>query len=167
MGVYYLLVLLALAFIFIKMTPNVVLVALHNPVIMFLSILFLLWTTTLSPKLGVLGLLWIGGLYLERNRQTLYLAASAQGPSTLEGDRTMPVSPSQFGPSYMRPSVGSHAFAPSEDATCDEVAGAAAWSAVGRSINHKAPLRTVPPGAATMEVLNSGSGWWRQMFGEF
>ena len=166
MGLNYLLGILALAFIFIRITPHVVLVALHNPVIMILTIAFLLWTTTQSPKLGVLGLLWIGGLYLERNRQTLYIANS-NGPSTLEGDSTMPVSPSQYAPGFMRPSVGTHAFTPSEDASCDDAAGAAPWSAVGRSINHKAPLTTVPPGAATMDVLNGGSGWWRQMFGAF
>lgn len=166
MGVSYLLVIIALAFIFIRMTPHIVLVALHNPVIMIMTIAILLWLTTLSPKLGVLGLLWIGGLYLERNRQTLYIASS-QGPSTLEGDRTMPTSPSQYAPSYMRPSVGTHAFTPSEDNSCNDAAGAAPWSAVGPSINHKAPLTTVPPGAATMDVLNGGSGWWRQMFGAF
>ena len=137
-----------LAFIFIKMTPNVVMVALHNPVIMIITLFALLWMTTQSPKLGVLGLLYIGGLYLERNRRTLYKANQLDhGPGApLDADPTMPRSPSQYVPRFNRPMTDDYDYEPS-DAT-DE------WAPVGSSINHKdPPLTTVPPGYATIKYL--------------
>ena len=137
-----------LAFIFIKMTPHIVIVALHNPVIMILSVFALLWMTTQSPKLGVLGLLYIGGLYLERNRRTLYkanLLDHGHG-APLDADPTMPRSPSQFVPRFNRPMTDDYDYDPT-DAT-DE------WAPVDSSINHKAPpLTTVPPGYATIKYL--------------
>ncbi len=139
---------IVISFVAIKMTPHVVMVALHNPVIMIISIFALLWLTTQSPKLGVLGLLLIGGLYLERNRRTLYrvnqLDYSTGAP--LNADPTMPRSPSQFIPRFNRPITDDYEYDP-VDAT-DE------FSPVDASINHKAPpLTTVPPGYATIKYL--------------
>ena len=137
-----------LAFVFIKMTPNIVMVALHNPVIMLITLFVLLWMTTQSPKLGVLGLLWIGGLYLERNRRTLYKANQLDhGPGApLNDDPTMPRSPSQYIPRFNRPMTDNYDYDPM-DAT-DE------FSPVDSSINHKSPpLTTVPPGYATIKYL--------------
>lgn len=131
-----------LAFIFIKLTPHVVIVALHNPVIMIMTLFVLLWMTSQSPKLGVLGLLWIGGLYLERNRRTLYRANQLDA---MMHDSTMPRSPSQVIPRFNRPSVDNYQYDPI-DAT-DE------WAPVGSSINHKTPLTTVPPGYETIKYL--------------
>ncbi len=137
-----------LAFIFIKMTPHVVMVALHNPVIMIITLFILLWMTTQSPKLGVLGLLWIGGLYLERNRRTLYKANQLDHGhgAPLNDDPTMPRSPSQYIPRFNRPMTDNYDYDP-VDAT-DE------FSPVDSSINHKSPpLTTVPPGYATIRYL--------------
>jgi hypothetical protein len=149
-----LLVLLALAFIFIKFTPYPVLVALHNPVIMVLTLVILLALTTRAPKLGVLGLLYIGGLYLERNRVTLAramsLTGSGPGPA-LSQDPTMPVSPSQRSVPYDWPSYASHSFKPSADCDVD----GNEWSPVAPSMDHKRPpLITVPPGYATKAYLD-------------
>ncbi len=148
-----LLVLLALAFVFIKYTPYPVLVALHNPVIMVLTIIILLALTTKAPKLGVLGLLYIGGLYLERNRVTLARAMSltGEGPGpALSEDPTMPRSPSQRDPAYQWPSYASHPFKPASDCDLD----GNEWSPVAPSMDHKRPpLITVPPGYATKAYL--------------
>lgn len=131
-----------LAFIFIKLTPHVIIVALHNPVIMIMTLFVLLWLTTQSPKLGTLGLLWIGGLYLERNRRTLYKANEL---ALMNNDPSMPRSPSQIIPRFNRPVVDNYEYDP-VDAT-DE------WMPVDSSINHKTPLSTVPPGYATIKYL--------------
>lgn len=168
-----LLVIIALAFVFIRSTPYVVLVALHNPVIIFLSIIVVLYLTTAHPKLGVLGLLYLGGLYLERNRVTLYkanneyLVAGGPGPALSE-DYTMPRSPSQHKPNYMMPVRDSYPYVPASD--CD-LTKAKPWfgeptlsanldgnefSPVDRSIDHKRPpLKTVAPGYATTKTLFS------------
>ncbi len=149
------------AFIFVKMTPHIVIVALHNPVIIFVSLLILLWLTTASPKLGVLGLLWLGGLYLERNRRTLYTANSQS--ALMGNDPTMPVSPSQHVPSYMKPVRVDYAFEPSSGCEAGNE-----WSPVDDTIDHKRPpLTTVPPGAATGDVLLGSGKWWRSTFGSF
>ena len=143
-----LIAIIVISFVAIKMTPHVVMVALHNPVIMIISIFVLLWLTTQSPKLGVLGLLLIGGLYLERNRRTLYKANQLDhGPGApLNDDPTMPRSPSQHVPQFNRPMTDNYDYDPM-DAT-DE------FAPVDSSINHKAPpLTTVPPGYATIKYL--------------
>jgi len=152
-----LLVIIALAFVFIRSTPYVVLVALHNPFVMFLSLIVVLYLTTAHPKLGVLGLLYIGGLYLERNRLTLYkanneyLVAGGPGPALSE-DPTMPVSPSQHRPNYMMPSRDSYPYVPASDCDLD----GNEFSPVDRSIDHKRPpLKTVAPGYATTKTLFS------------
>lgn len=143
-----LITIIVLGFVFIKMTPHIALVSLHNPVIMVITIFVLLWLTTQSPKLGVLGLLLIGGLYLERNRRTLYRANELDHSSgaPLNDDPSMPRSPSQYVPRFNRPMTDNYEFDPI-DAT-DE------WAPVDSSINHKAPpLSTVPPGYATIKYL--------------
>jgi hypothetical protein len=143
-----LIAIIVISFVAIKMTPHVVIVALHNPVIMIISIFALLWLTTQSPKMGVLGLLLIGGLYLERNRRTLYRANEMDYSSgaPLNADPTMPRSPSQFIPRFNRPMTDNYDYDP-VDAT-DE------FAPVDSSINHKAPpLTTVPPGYATIKYL--------------
>jgi hypothetical protein len=48
----------------------------HNPVIIALLIGALLWMTTHSPGFGVLGLLLVGSIFIERNRRTLFTAYS-------------------------------------------------------------------------------------------
>ena len=143
-----LIAIIVLGFIFIQMTPHIVMVSLHNPVIMVITLFILLWLTTQSPKLGVLGLLLIGGLYLERNRRTLYRANELDhGPGApLNSDPTMPRSPSQYVPRFNRPMTDNYEYDP-VDAT-DE------FAPVDSSINHKAPpLTTVPPGYATIKYL--------------
>jgi hypothetical protein len=152
-----LLVIIALAFVFIRSTPYVVLVALHNPVIIFLSIVVVLYLTTAHPKLGVLGLLYLGGLYLERNRLTLYkannqyLVAGGPGPALSE-DYTMPRSPSQHRPNYMMPVRNSYPYVPASDCDLD----GNEFSPADRSIDHKRPpLKTVAPGYATTKTLFS------------
>jgi hypothetical protein len=87
----------------------------------------------------------IGGLYLERNRRTLY-RANELNHSMLGSDTTMPRSPSQYIPRFNRPVTDEHEFDPM-DATNE-------WAPVGSSINHKTPpLATVPPGYATIKYL--------------
>lgn len=148
-----LLVLLALAFIFIKFTPLPILIALNNPVIMGVTVVLLLALTSSTPTLGVLGLLYIGGLFLERNRVALVRAMSLTGDGpgpALSEDYTMPRSPSQRDPAYEWPAYSSHPYMPSSD--CDVEGNE--WSPVAPSMDHKRPpLKTVPPGYATKAVL--------------
>ena len=115
----------------------------HNPVIIFLMIMLLLWMTTHSPGLGVLGLL----LFLERNRRTLFTAYRRGSAPRMTQDMEMPTSPSLRFVSYERPSVSRTPYEPSPGCNGNE------FEPVAPSINEKRPLETVPPGAATGPVL--------------
>ncbi len=156
--------LLAFAFVFMRYTPDWMLQTLHHPVIMFVTLLILLWLVNQSKLLGVIGLLWIGSIYLERNRRTLHLAHSIDS-KTLAGDPTMPTSNLKREVPYMRPSVDKWAYEPMDE-------GCAAqneWSAVAPTIDHKSPpLETVPLGEKTgVYLMSREGGWWKSMFGLF
>jgi hypothetical protein len=119
----------------------------HNPVIIFLMLGLLLWMTTHSPGLGVLGLLLVGGIFLERNRRTLFTAYRRGSAPRMTQDMEMPVSPSVRFVSYERPSITRSAYEPAAGCEGNE------FAPVAPSINEKRPLETVPPGAATGPVL--------------
>lgn len=155
---------LALAFVLMRQTPDWMLQALHHPVIMFVTLLILLWFVNQSKLLGVIGLLWIGSLYLERNRRTLHLAHSIDTRS-LSGDPTMPTSKLKKEVPYLRPHVDSWTYEPADE-------GCAAqneWAPVAPTIDHKAPpLETVPLGEKTgVYLMSRQGGWWKSMFGMF
>ncbi len=161
---FYVLGLLVFAFIFMKYTPNWMLQTLHHPVIMFITVLLLLWFTRQSKVLGVIGLLWIGALFIERNRHTLH-AAHLNDVRSLAGDPTMPESKLQMKVPFMRPSSDSYPYEPIDD-------GCAAqneWSAVAPTIDYKRPpLETVPLGEKTgVYLMSKEGGWWKSMFGMF
>lgn len=156
--------LLVFAFVFMKYTPNWMIQALHHPVIVFITLLTLLWFTRQSKILGVLALLWVGAIFLERNRDTLHFA-HLNDIRSLAGDSTMPKSKLQFDQPFERPQTDRYAYEPADE-------GCAAqneWSPVAPTIDHKRPpLETVPLGEKTGVYLMSRSGgWWKSMFGMF
>ena len=120
----------------------------HNPVIIFLTLGLLLWMTTHSPGLGVLGLLLVGGVFIERNRRTLFTAYSRGSAPRMTQDMDMPVSPSVRFVSYERPSISRTPYEPATGCAAGNV-----FAPVGPTINEKRVLETVPPGAATGPVL--------------
>lgn len=139
---------LILLFVVLPRLSNVVLYAFHHPVIIFLTVLALLWLGSKSPALGIIGLLLFGGLYLERNRRSLYTALDFGSAPRMPQDAEMPLSPSQRFVAYEEPDVDSYPFAPPADMGSD------LFAPVAPTINRKAPpLSTVPPGAATGYVL--------------
>jgi hypothetical protein len=140
---------LIVLFVILPRVSNTVLYAFHHPVIIFITVLALLWLTTKSPVLGILGLLCFGGLYLERNRRTLFTALGiASSAPRMPQDAEMPLSPSQRFIAYEEPEVASVPFAPGPGMGSDS------FSPVGTSIDAKRPpLPTVPPGEATGYVL--------------
>ncbi len=140
--------LLVVLFVVMPFISDGILSVFHHPVISIIAILLLVWFTKKSPGLGILGLLVIGAIYLERNRRTLFTAWSHSAPRMPE-DREFPVSPSLRFVSYETPTISKHAFEPASG--CD--ANSNEWSAVAPTINQKKVLQTVPPGAATWPVL--------------
>lgn len=141
-------VILVLLFVVLPRMSNFVLYAFHHPVIIFLTVLTLLWLGSKSPALGILGLLLFGGLYLERNRRSLYTALNFGAAPRMTQDAEMPLSPSQRFVAYEMPDVDSYPFAPPAEMGSD------LFAPVAGTINRKAPpLSTVPPGAATGYVL--------------
>ncbi len=156
--------LLTFAFVFMKFIPNWMLQTLHHPVIMFITLVILLWFTRQSKLLGVLALLWIGALYLERNRHTLHIA-HLNDVRSISGDPTMPKSKLQIERPFERPMENRYAYEPQDEGCADQNE----WSAVAPTIDHKRPpLETVPLGEKTGVYLMSRSGgWWKSMFGMF
>lgn len=142
-----LIVALVILFVFLPYISDGILSVFHHPIISIISILTLVWFTTKSPGLGILGLLVVGALYLERNRRTLFTAWS-RAPRMPE-DREFPVSPSMKFVDYEVPSVSRHPFEPAGG--CN--ANSNEWSAVAPTINQKKVLQSVPPGSATWPVL--------------
>ena len=140
---------LVAVFVVVPRLSNTVLYAFHHPVIIFITILALLYLTTKSPVLGILGLLCFGGLYLERNRRTLFTALGiASAAPRMPQDAEMPLSPSQRFIAYEEPEVAFVPFMPGNGMGSDS------FAPVGTSIDAKRPpLSTVPPGAATGNVL--------------
>ncbi len=158
------LALVVFAFVFMRFTPDWMLQSMHHPVIMFISLLALLWFVNQSKLLGVIGLLYIGALYLERNRRTLHLAHSIDSKS-IGGDPTMPSSRLQKEVPYMRPQVDKWGYEPADEGCTAQNE----WSPVGPTIDHKAPpLETVPLGYKTgVYLMSREGGWWKSMFGMF
>lgn len=142
-----LIVLLVVLFVLMPFISEGILSVFHHPIISIIAILALVYMTSKSPGLGILGLLVIGGLYLERNRRTLFTAWS-HAPRMPE-DREFPVSPSLKFVDYEKPTISRHPFEPAGG--CDENSNV--WSAVAPTINQKKVLQSVPPGAATWPVL--------------
>lgn len=139
---------LILLFVVLPRMSNFVLYAFHHPVIIFLTVLSLLWLGSKSPALGIIGLLLFGGLYLERNRRSLYTALNFGSAPRMTQDAEMPISPSQRFVAYEDPDVDRRPYVPMEDMGSD------LFAPVAGTINRKAPpLSTVPPGAATGYVL--------------
>jgi len=62
--------------LFVPMLPENILAVFDLFVVRILVVLGLLWAVTQSPVVGVLGLLVVGVLYLERNRRKVAMAAS-------------------------------------------------------------------------------------------
>lgn len=120
----------------------------HNPFVIFLMLGLLLLMTMHSPGLGVLGLLLVGGVFIERNRRTLFTAYSRGAAPRMAQDMEMPTSPSVRFVSYERPSVARLPYEPT--AGCSD---GNEFAPVGPTINQKRVLETVPPGAATGPVL--------------
>lgn len=139
--------LIALLFVLLPTFSDGLMSAFHNPVIIAGLIFALLWMTTHSPGLGVLGLLLVGGVFIERNRRTLFTAYSRGGAPRMPEDAEMPVSPSVRFVSYERPTVSRMAYEPAGGCSGNE------FEPVAPSINEKHVLETVPPGAATGPVL--------------
>lgn len=142
-----LIVLLVILFVLMPYFGDGILSIFHHPLISVIVLVGLIWFTSKSPGLGILGLLVIGALYLERNRRTLFTAWS-RAPRMPE-DREFPVSPSLRFVNYQVPSVSRHPFEPAGG--CD--ANSNEWSAVAPTINEKKVLKTVPPGAEGGPVI--------------
>jgi hypothetical protein len=141
-------------FILLPSLSNKVMYVFHHPIFIFMVILALLWLTTKSAQMGVLGLLVLGALILERNRRTLFTAMGVAGAAPrMPQDASMPISPSLRFVDYQVPDVARYPYAP--PAGCDT----GAFAPVGQSVDDKKVLKTVPPGEATMkQIFAAGAG---------
>jgi len=138
---------LALVVLLSPITPTALLLALDNLFVKAALVTLFLWATTHGALSGILALLAIGSLYLERNRRKVQLArkvfaelpqASDPPQATVEEEAqpqdTVPVvafdEPSGDLATYLpKQGMGSNAFAP-----------------IAPSLNEKDPLPTVPLG---------------------
>lgn len=141
-------------FILLPSLSNSIMYIFHHPVFIFIIVLALLFLTTKSPQMGVLGLFVLGALILERNRRTLFTAMGVAGAAPrMTQDADMPISPSLRFVDYQVPDVARYPYAP--PAGCDTDA----FAPVGQSIDDKKVLQTVPPGEATMkQIFSAGDG---------
>jgi hypothetical protein len=137
----------ALVVLLSPIAPTALLLALDSLFVKIALVAAFLWATTQGPLIGVLALLAIGSLYLERNRRKVNLArkvfaeipqASDPPQATVEEEAepqdTVPVvafdEPSGDIATYLpKGSMGSNEFAP-----------------VAPTLNEKDPLPTVPLG---------------------
>jgi hypothetical protein len=146
----------ALVVLLSPIAPTALLLALDSLFVKIALVAAFLWATTQGPLLGVLALLAIGSLYLERNRRKVNLArkvfaeipqASDPPQATVEEEAepqdTVPVvafdEPSGDIATYLpKGSMGSNEFAP-----------------VAPTLNEKDPLPTVPLGAKSAVLFKS------------
>lgn len=139
------LIILALPLLFSTFLPTSVLLLLDHVILRMAVILLLLYLIHVGPIIGIMGLLVIGVLYMERNRRKVMMAASkwdamdvhAPSQATVEEtsipQKTVPVAP------FDSPLAHETVFLPEEDTDVS------IFEPVGESIQEKQVLTGIYP----------------------
>jgi hypothetical protein len=141
--------LLAIIFILIPILPSFIFKGFDNIIIRIISILFVLWSVSQNITLGVVSLVVVGSLYLERNRRKVIelkkklekqiIDDSAPSLMTVEEEseaqKSVPVV------DFERPGGEEETYLPKESMGKND------FSTVDETINQKIAIKTIIPGA--------------------
>lgn len=149
----------AVAILLVPMIPTGLIMLLDNILIRCAIILAAIYAVMSGPIEGLLTLLLIGLLFIERNRRKVAIAAAKldamdqqrERPATVaeaaEPQKTVPVRP------FQRPADSYVEFVPGPETGSNQFEPVSA----SQSLNHKAALAVVPNGAAAQKIyLNGG-----------
>lgn len=143
----------ALLFLIVPFLPGGLLALADNIVVRAVLILLVLIYAMESPLLGIMVLLVVGLIFIQRNKYKLAAGYTSHDEKLFKIDtvspalevlKTPPTAPIQ--PSYDTPAMEVHPFAPGVDSGSDE------FKAVAETIDHKVILPTAPVrGSAVVE----------------
>jgi hypothetical protein len=147
-------VLFTILFLATPFLPSPLLLVFDNIIIRIGIVFVLLFLITKGPLVGVLGLLVIASIYLERNRRKLIVARTKLDKMDINTPQEMTVleesKPQQTVPvnSFDIPVRDDEMpYIPTEDCSSDN------FEPVGPSINMKHSLNTIEPGAASNDLF--------------
>lgn len=143
----------ALLFLLVPFAPAGLLALTDNVVVRAVLILLILIYSMDSPMLGIMALLVVGLIFIQRNKYKLATGYTSHDEKLFKIDtvspalevlKTPPTAPIQ--PTYDTPAMEVHPFAPGVDSGSDE------FKAVAETIDHKVILPTAPVrGSAVVE----------------
>ncbi len=143
----------ALLFLIVPFLPGGLLALADNIVVRAVLILLVLIYAMESPLLGVMALLVVGLIFIQRNKYKLAAGYTSHDEKLFKIDtvspalevlKAPPTAPIQ--PTYDTPAMEVHPFAPGVDSGSDE------FKAVAETIDHKVVLPTAPvSGSAAIE----------------
>jgi hypothetical protein len=147
---------LVLAFIILTtpFMPSRLLMLLDNIILRVLAILVLLYAISLSPIVGLLTLVAIGSLYLERNRRKVSVAASKLDKMDSSGD-SKPATVQEL--ATPQKTVPVRRFDDAEDISLHflpgDHMGSDEFHPIGESINDKMALPSAPNGEHAASIF--------------
>jgi hypothetical protein len=149
-------IILTVIVLFSQFLPTRILLLLDNFLVRIIVVLTLLYLTSLGPTAGILGLMAIAIMYLERNKRKVEIAAkkldlmdwSRQENATIEEasapQTTVPVN------DFDKNTEDELSYIP-ENKTCD-ISDLTDFEPVGPSINQKAVLSTIPTASSSNKL---------------
>ncbi len=133
----------ALLFLIVPFLPGGILALADNIIVRAVLILLVLIYAMESPMLGIMALLVVGLVFIQRNKYKIAAGYTSHDEKLFKIDtvspalevlKTPPTAPIQ--PTYDTPAMEVHPFAPGVDSGSDE------FKAVAETINHKVVLPT-------------------------